>query len=65
VKHPLAASLHLTTHGANQPATATITSYHFVFRAAAIFTITAVTAALLFRSGPIPTAPPERTTPTP
>lgn len=49
---------YLTTHGTTQAAAATIAGYHLVFWiAAAVFTAAALIAALLFRSGPTPTAP--------
>jgi predicted MFS family arabinose efflux permease len=52
----LAAAGYLTAHGTTHAATATTTSYHLVFWvAAATFTAAAIIAALLFRSGPIPT----------
>jgi len=54
----LAATNYLTNHGAAHAAAATIASYHLVFWVAAgVFAAAAITAVLLFRSGPLPTAP--------
>ncbi|HEY0258652.1 MAG TPA: MFS transporter, partial [Lacisediminihabitans sp.] len=60
----LATSRYLATHGTTRTADATIASYHLVFWiAAAVLTAAGLTAALLFRSGPIPATPGEPATP--
>ncbi len=54
----LTTTSYLATHGTTHATDATIDSYHLVFwAAAAVFTAAALTAVLLFRSGPIPAAP--------
>ena len=50
----LATARYLTAHGTSHGAAATIAGYHLVFWiAAAVFAAAALTAALLFRNGPI------------